>query len=180
MDKKSRLSLVLVSNRGADKKQAGLLSSPISAAKSFAELQAEIKRLDSSATDYWYSLGSLLLPILQTRRYQEGGFRSFANYCIHGLGFNPLSVAKLIKVVKFIDEYWQYAPSSATRANAYRLKQCGFTKLYMLHTLPPARLAKLLREGIDVGGYFIPLEQATISEIKQAVSLYHGAGGLNN
>src|SRR6185369_12158218 len=98
----------------------------------FSVLNNELKHSKYNSDEYWYSMGSRLLIILNKRLYQKGGYRSFSDYCTHGLGYSRQHIYKLIKVVRFIDEQWTQAKNQDQRKNVQRLFALGFTKLYLL------------------------------------------------
>ena len=137
----------------------------------FSILTDELKHLEHEPGEYWYLLGGRLLLILKQRLYRSGGYHSFADYCTRGLGYSRQHIYKLMQVVQFIDRHWQAAQNQAERAKVARLFALGFTKLYLLHTLPDDRLEHLLTNGISVpvNNFYperrITIEQATVAQL---------------
>jgi hypothetical protein len=140
-----------------------------------AMLTEEMKTLHQNPDEYWYAMGSRLQKILYERLYRTGNYRSFSDYCARGVGYSRQHVYKLIKVVKFIDELWAQAKTAEQCMVVHRLFRLGFTKLYMLHSLPASTLEHLLNKGVEcmVGEgqpiTIISLEATTIGQLKRAL-----------
>jgi hypothetical protein len=139
-------------------------------------LTEELKHLHQSPEEYWYAMGSRLQKVLNHRLYRSGGYSSFSDYCSRGLGYSRQHIYKLIKVVHFIDDLWARAETPKQRQSVQRLFSLGFTKLYVLHTLPLSTIEHLLEQGVSINGNdgdlsFIPtLETVTISQLKRALA----------
>src|SRR6185369_7269220 len=109
-------------------------------------LTEELKHLHQSPEEYWYAMGSRLQKVLNHRLYRSGGYSSLSEYCSRGLGYSRQHIYKLIKVVHFIDDLWTRAESTKQHKAVQRLFSLGFTKLYVLHTLPSAIIEQLLEQ----------------------------------
>jgi hypothetical protein len=137
----------------------------------FYTLNSKIKQLAENSED-WYTIGNLLQRISRERLFRNGGYRSFSEYCARGLGYSRQHIYKLIKVVKYIDKRWLQANSNAEREEIARLYALGFTKLYVLHTLPKDRLSWLMVQGLaelDQDGFHTTMEVATIEQLRQMI-----------
>jgi hypothetical protein len=142
-----------------------LLTNLKTSSSDFSVLSNELKHSKYSAGEYWYSMGSRLLIILDKRLYRKGGYPSFSEYCNRELGYSRQHVYKLIKVVLFIDKQWAQAENQDQRKNVQRLFALGFTKLYLLHNLETSRLEHLLNNGITVPvNNLYPEQQVSIEE----------------
>jgi len=147
------------------------LSKLKSDADNFQSINLELKQLNQSPDEYWYAMGSRLHKILRHRYYREGGYRSFSEYCARGLGYSRQHVYKLMKVVQFIDARCRKDASPAERELTEKLMTLGFTKLYLLHSLPIETLNRLLNDGIqDNHGLPISLSHASIGQLKRALA----------
>jgi hypothetical protein len=145
-------------------------------------LTDELKNLHQSPDEYWYAMGTRLQKILTHRLYRSGGFSSFSDYCTRGLGYSRQHIYKLIKVANFIDQLWSKAETPKQRKDVERLFTLGFTKLYVLHSLPASTIEKLLDGGIETAGkdgkstFSSTLEVATISQLKRGLYQNDGNG----
>jgi len=142
----------------------------------FSSLTQEMKELHQNPDEYWYAMGSRLQKIISKQLYRTGGYRSFSEYCIRCLGYSRQHAYKLINVVQFIDEQFLRAKTTEERDMVRRLFSLGFTKLYILHSLPTTILENFLRKGVEwtveenQSAYMIPLEAVTIGQLKQVLT----------
>jgi hypothetical protein len=139
----------------------------------FPTIVEELKHLDQSPVEYWYAIGSRLQKIHNARLYRNFGYSSFTDFCMRAFGYSRQHCYKLMKVVQFIENRWDQANSYEQRMMVNRLFHLGFTKLYILNSLPTDKLEQLLVEGLALsenGGSErrLKLEAATVSELKRA------------
>jgi hypothetical protein len=139
-------------------------------------LSKEIELVHNKQGEYWYVVGSRLQRIANERLYRTGGYRSFSDFCARGLGYTRQHSYKLMKAVEFIDELRAKAETQEEQIMVFQLFMLGFTKLYLLHTLPADTLKQLLREGIRVPEkkgptiLTIPLNMVTAGQLKRAIT----------
>jgi hypothetical protein len=164
----------------ASSAQAALFESLVHLKASGSDLETlttELKQLDQNPNEYWYAMGSRLEKIHNNYLYRTGGYKSFADFCNRGVGYSRQHVYKLIKLVQFIDQLWDQAETPELRARAQRLFGFGFTKLYLLHSLPHDTLERLLSEGVAilVNNFYpertVSLEEITLSGLRRALLL---------
>jgi hypothetical protein len=142
----------------------------------FSSITEEMKHLHQSSEEYWYAMGSRLRKIAANRLYRTGGFRSFSDYCSRGLGFSRQHAYKVMKVVEFVNDLWAKADTPEKRVVAQRLFTLGFTKIYILHTLPQEMLKDLLDNGVTIPSFnnfpaqTITIEESTIGQLRRALS----------
>jgi hypothetical protein len=141
-----------------------------------SSLTKEICKASKKSDEYWYVIGSRLKRISKERMYRLGGYRSFSDYCRNVLGYSRQHSYKLMKVVDFIDEKWEKAQSFEDREMVKRLFNLGFTKLFLIHSIPSDTLNQILNEGVKIkseDGEIINtlnIEEATAGQIKAAGS----------
>jgi hypothetical protein len=137
-------------------------------ADNYQSINNELRKPDADPDDLWYAMGSRLQKILRYRYYREGGYRSFSDYCARGLGYSRQHTYKLMKVVQYIDTRCRQDANQAESALTEQLTSLGFTKIYLLHSLPPETLNRLLSEGLtDRNGSTVRLEHASIAQIRR-------------
>jgi hypothetical protein len=136
------------------------------------DMEVSHNRLD----EYWYVIGSRLQKIAKERIYREAGFRSFSAYCSKQLGYSRQHSYKLMKAVQFIDELKEKAHTKEQLIMLYQLFMLGFTKIYLLHSLPLTILKHCLEEGITLPENSrqleikLTLQLATACQINRAIN----------
>ena len=147
-----------------------------SAMTDFAQLTAEMKTLDLRSNQFWYAMGTRLKLIKEERLYKAGGFPSFSAYCLQALGYSRQHTYKVIMVVQWIDDLWETAKMPEQQADVQRLLDLGFTKLYLLHSLPFDIINCVLKNGVTIPGnkfyqeIALPLEKISIKQLKKYLS----------
>lgn len=141
--------------------------------QNFAVANEDIKLYIANPSHNWLAIGRLLLNIRDQHLYRQAGYRSFSDYCKRSLNYSRQHAYKLINVAKFTFKYLGNANTEETRKRAQRLLGFGFTKLFVLHTLPESDLEAMLTEGIivtDRNGLEcrMPLEAARVMQLRFA------------
>jgi hypothetical protein len=143
----------------------------------------ELKKLNQNPHEYWYAIGSQLQKVLKEQLYLAAGYKSFSDYCARALGYSRQHVYKLMRMVHFIDQQWSQARSPEQLTGVKRLFSLGFTKIYLIHSLPSDTIDRLLKEGVEVSKgdeqLKVKLEAISTKELKRMLAHKKHSGGLS-